>query len=266
MKSISYIREQIEKLNIPAGAVVLVHTSLRAVGKVEGGAEALLSLLVENVTSRGGILCLPTHTWDRLDKDCVTLEPERRETCLGAFPTVALADKRGIRSHNPSHSAVAFGNRERIASLFSEELSIKTPTSPDGFYGKLLTERGYILLLGVGQNSNTYLHAVEEMLGLPDRVAKEATRVSARLEDGSVVYRDMYMFDHSVHGDVSHKFYMYEPAFRHHGAIVDGIIGDAPVQLCSCEKMAEVLKLMADRAPHRDPLLCGDVIPESLYI
>lgn len=266
MKTIEEVKRQIEELNIPDGAVVLVHTSLRAVGKIEGGGETLLSLLIENITSRGGILCLPTHTWDKLGRDCLTLDPSRKETCLGAFPTIALAHPRGIRSYNPSHSAVAFGDPTRIKELFADELCQSTPTSPTGFYGKLLNESGYILLLGVGQNSNTYLHAVEELLSIPDRVAKDTTRVSAKMEDGSVVYRDMYMFEHRVHGDVSHKFYMYEPAFRYHGAIADGTIGDASVQLCSCKKMTEALKIMVDRAPTHDPLTLGDTIPESLYV
>ena len=265
MKSKEYLKSQIEQLNIPSGAIVLMHTSLRAVGKVEGGAEALLSLLIDNVSSRGGILCIPTHTWNNLDKECLTLDLSKRETCLGALPTVALREPHGIRSHSPSHSVVAFGNADRITKLFENELSVKTPTSPEGFYGKLLSEHGYVLLVGVGHNSNTFLHMVEEACRMPHRVAEHPTRVSTGFSDGRVEYRDMYMFDESIHGDVSHKFYMYEPAFRYYGAISDGMIGDAPTQLCSCEMMSKAIGIMSARAASRDPLVYGGVIPDWLY-
>lgn len=265
MYSIDEIRKQIDELGIPDGAIVLMHTSLRAVGAIEGGAEALLDVLINNITSAGGLFCVPTHTWDNLELGICTLDLTKHESCLGAFPNVALLDPRGIRSHNPTHSMVVFGNRERALDFISGEIDVKTPTSPQSCYGKLADENGYVLLVGVDHNSNTYLHSVEEMLDLPSRVVDSQTRVSIKLADGSMVYRDMYMFDESVHGDVSHKFYMYEPAFRYHGAIKDGYIGAAPVQLCSAGIMKEALRIMADRAPGRDPLLYEEEIPKFLY-
>ena len=260
-----YIKKQIENLGIPDGAAVIMHTSLRSVGAIEGGAECLLDLLVRHITSHGGMLCVPTHTWSNLGTDRVTLDLTKRETNLGAFPTVALHDPRGVRTENPSHSMVVFGDNERVLEFIKDEKKVKSPTSPDGCYGKLCNTDSYVLLVGVGQNSNTCLHSVEEMLDFPNRMDKEPTPVSVKYPDGSVLFSELYFFDHSVHGDVSHKFYKYEPAFRAHGAIKDGMIGNAPVQLCSTLKMRDCLMLMMTRAPERDPLLCADAIPESYY-
>ena len=266
MYKAEYIKDQIRSLEIPDGAIVLMHTSLRSVGKLNGGAEKLLDLLIEDITLRGGLLCVPTHTWSNLGTDNITLDLTKCETNLGAFPTVALCDSRGIRSLNPTHSVVVFGDRERINELISDDEFVKTPTSPESAYGKLYALGGYVLLVGVGQNSNTYLHSVEEMLDLPNRVEKSVTKVSVKYKDGSLRFSELYMFDESVHGDVSHKFYMYEPAFRAHGAIRDGMIGDAPVQLCDARIMKECIELMASRAPGRDPLLYANEIPREIYI
>ena len=41
------IFDQLKKLNAPKGSVVLVHTSLRLIGEVEGGGEGLLDVLIE---------------------------------------------------------------------------------------------------------------------------------------------------------------------------------------------------------------------------
>lgn len=261
-----YIRAQIEDLAIPAGSTVIIHTSLRAVGKIEGGAEKLLDILADNITSRGGLLCIPTHTWMNLGTGRITLDLTRHETCLGAFPTVALADPRGIRSLNPTHSMAVFGDRKRVIDFIDGEISLQTPTSPMSCYAKILEQGGYVLLVGVGQNSNTCLHSAEEIANLPNRILPELTDVSVKLQDGEIIKTQLHMFDESVHGDVSEKFYMYEPAFRYHAAIKDGFIGEAPVQLCNGAVMKDVILLMASRAPGGDPLACGDTIPEHLYV
>ncbi|MBR7116296.1 MAG: AAC(3) family N-acetyltransferase [Clostridia bacterium] len=253
-------------LDLPAGFPIIMHTSLRAVGKLEGGAEMLLELLIDEVTKKDGVLIIPTHTWDNLYTDNITLDLTKREANLGAFPLVALNRTDGLRTDNPTHSAVMFGNREMIDRLADGEFCVDTPTSPESLYGKLYREGGYVLLVGVDQNSNTYLHSVEEMLNFPDRMVADRTKVSVKYKDGTLKYTSIRLFDESVHGDVSHKFYKYEPAFRYHGAIKDGKIGSAKVQLCSCVRMKEVLELLGQRAPAGDPLLFEGEIPEKLFL
>ena len=53
------ILKQLGKFSIAKGKIVTVHTSLKAVGEVEGGAEALLSALIEYFTADGGLLSNP---------------------------------------------------------------------------------------------------------------------------------------------------------------------------------------------------------------
>ena len=65
---------QLEAMGAPRDRVVLVHTSLRLIGAVEGGARGLLDALIEYFTACGGLLCIPTHTWDNLGFDKFTLD------------------------------------------------------------------------------------------------------------------------------------------------------------------------------------------------
>lgn len=260
------IVEQLSALDLPRNCPIIMHTSLRAVGKLEGGAEMLLELLIDEISKKDGVLIIPTHTWDNLFTDNITLDLNKKEANLGAFPLVALSHNDGFRTDNPSHSVVMFGNKKMIDLLADGEFYVDTPTSPAGLYGKLYNEGGYVLLVGVDQNSNTYLHAVEEMLDYPDRMVSDGTKVSVKYTDGTIKYTTVRLFDHAVHGDVSHKFYKYEPAFRYHGAIREGMIGNAKVQLCSCVIMKEVLEVLGQRAPGGDPLLFDGAIPESMFI
>ena len=106
------ILNQLASLGAPRDSIVLMHSSFSLVGNVEGGAKALLDALIEYFTRDGGLFCIPTHTWHNLDKD-ITLDMNDSGTCLGLLPDLAAADERGIRSQNPTHSMVVFGDRER---------------------------------------------------------------------------------------------------------------------------------------------------------
>ena len=249
-----FIKAQIDNIFIPEGVPIIIHTSLRSIGKIEGGAETLLNILVNKITSRGGVLIIPTHTWDNLGKDCPTLDLTKKEANLGAFPLVALNDPRGYRTDNPTHSAVIFGDRSEAIRLSSNESKVDTPVAPDSIYGRLYDEDGYVLLVGVTLNKNTYLHSVEEALDFPDRMLSEYTDVSVKYSDGSLEHRRIRLFDESVHGDVSHKYDIYEPIFREAGAISDYLIGEAPVMLCSCKIMRDSLAEFADSIPESDPI------------
>jgi hypothetical protein len=71
------------------------------------------------------------------------------------------------------------------------------------------------------------------MLNVQNRISKEAKMVTVRYPDGKVDRREIYPHKAEGIGDVSLRYVKYEPAFRHHKAIVDGYIGNAKVQLCS---------------------------------
>ena len=49
------LRNQLDRMDAPAGKIVLMHTSLRAVGAVEGGAQALLDVL-EDISPRISVI------------------------------------------------------------------------------------------------------------------------------------------------------------------------------------------------------------------
>ena len=256
------IREQLDLLGIPRGAVVIVHTSLRCVGKVEGDAEGLFDLLLEYIISKEGVLCVPTHTWDKASDGAISLDMTGYDCCLGAFSKIALS-KGGKRTENPTHSMVLFGDPEKVEALANLERSINFPTAKKGAYAALVNG-GYVLLVGVDQSKNTFLHAADEILGTVNRHEKERYNVGIKYPTGEVKMREWHMFDES-RGDVSHLFPKLETAFRYHGCIKDGFIGNAPTELCSAEGMLEVLRLIYERAGKYDPLSDDYPISPKLF-
>lgn len=266
MNTIKHIKDQLKNLHAPQNSVVLMHTSLRSIGEVEGGAMALLDALIEYFTAQGGLFCVPTHTWDNLFKDKITLDLSAPESNLGAFSTVAVNDNRGVRSLNPTHSMVVFGDRDKAIDFIKDDEYIDSPTSPDSCYGKLFTMSGYVLLVGVAQDKNTYLHTVAEILNIPNRMTKDKT-VEATVRDlnGEISKRRLRFFDCSFSEDISLLFPKYDTAFRYHRAIKDGFIGNAPCQLCDAVKLKDTIELIFQNSGGKDPLEYIEPIPQKWY-
>ena len=253
-------------MEAPRDKVVLFHSSLRLVGEIDGGAKAILDALIEYFTADGGLLCIPTHTWDNLGRDVPTLDMSSSHSCLGALSRIAAEDNRGVRSQNPSHSMVVFGEREKALEFIKDDAYIDTPTSPDSCYGKLFKLSGYVFLCGVSHNKNTYLHTVEEILELKNRMDTEYMTLSIKNVNGEISERQMRLFKCSFTDDVSLRFHKYETAFRHHRCIKDGYIGDAPCQLCSAVGMKEVVELILQRIGDCDPLADEEPLNPRLYV
>ena len=269
------LTKQFEELGIPQNVPVVAHTSLRAVGETEGRGEGLLDALISWVTRDespdGGLFCVPAHTWDRLGKgDPVTMDMNSDRTCVGAFPTLALRramdDPNAVRSLHPTHSMVIFGQADKAKAYAAGEVMKESSTSPTGCWGRLRTSGGFVLLIGVGHNRDTYLHSVEEWLGVPNRLSESFVQTKIRLKSGDVIERPIHCHHAEGLSDVSAKYPKYEPAFRAHGCIRDGFIGNAPVQLCDCAKMAEVMALVRERSGGAELLADDAPLPEEYYL
>ncbi len=246
------ILAQLDALNLPRDRVVLMHSSLRLVGQIDGGAKTLLDALIEHFTAKGGLFCVPTHTWANLSKDIV-LDVSDPHTCLGAFSDFALSDGRGVRTENPTHSMVVFGDRAKAEAFAAGEIDVSSGTAPESCYGKIYQMGGYVLLVGVSHARNTYLHAVDEIMHLPNRITDTPTEVKIKRVSGEVVTRQVKTHRCSFTPDISARFPKYETAFRYHGAITDGFLGDAPVQACDARIMKDVMELIQSRTD-KDPL------------
>ncbi len=252
------IFKQLKDMHAPQNSVVLIHSSLRQIGEVEGRGEGLLNAFIEYFTESGGLLCIPTHTWANIgDESKITLDFTNPSTCIGTLPNIAARDMRAVRSLHPTHSMVVFGEKSRAIQFVSGEDKQVTPAHPSGCYGKIYDLDGYILLVGVGHNRNTYLHCVEEMLGVSNRLSLVSKRATVRHKDGHIEEKTMYPHEAVGLGDISLKYPKYEDAFRYHGAITDGYIGNAEAQLCNARKMKNAMELIYQRSGGIE-LLGGD--------
>ena len=62
------IKRKLKEIGLESGDNVIVHTSLKSMGYVCGGAQAVIEALIETVGENGTIM-MPTQSWKNLDPE-----------------------------------------------------------------------------------------------------------------------------------------------------------------------------------------------------
>ena len=76
------VKKELKRLGLKKGAVVFVHSAFSAVGKVEGGPDAVIDAIIETVGPKG------TVAMTRLGGALLSrIFAERKETVEGTHPT-----------------------------------------------------------------------------------------------------------------------------------------------------------------------------------
>lgn len=153
------------ELGLLPGAGVMVHSSLKSFGKVEGGARTVLEALMEALTPQGTLL-LPSFNHDTAfgEGSPGYYHPQETPTINGAIPDLFWRLPEVLRSLDPTHAIAAWGKNALRYTQFHHRTLTMGPQSP---LGLLQTEGGFGLLLGVGYESNTFHHVVEMSTGAP---------------------------------------------------------------------------------------------------
>ena len=147
--------------------------------------------------------------------------------CIGTLPKIASTYKNVHRTLNPTHSLAIFGDGEKAAAFASLDNSLVSSSDPRGCLGSFISQNGYILLIGVSQEKNTFLHVVEDMNNVSNRLSSDIFPATVKLTDGSIIDKPLKLIAPRDIGDVSQRYPKLEPAFSLGGAIKYGKIGNA---------------------------------------
>ena len=102
-------------------------------------------------------------------------------------------------------------------------------------------------------------------MGTPNRLTENPQPASIRLKNGEIIEHPLRCHQAKGIGDVSARFPKYEPAFRYHGCITDGFIGEAKAQLCDARKMRDVMMLITARSGGAELLADYEPLDEARY-
>lgn len=253
------LMEDVESLHLNEKGTLLVHSSMKAIGEVEGGGETVLDVL--SAVMEEGLLVLPTHTWNRMGKDLFVYDVRTTPACVGILPNLFLQRPGVVRSLHPVHSVAALG-KDAPDYIQGEEL-LNTPCPREGCWGKLIDRDAEILFLGCSLRSNTFIHGVEEWNNIPDRVSQWTQDLTVIGPQGERYEVQVHRHECKACEDISEHYDKLEAPFLKLGAIRYGQVGNARCIIGKAAKMNEIASQLLER--DKNLFLNHEPIPVDWY-
>ncbi len=223
MLSITELTAAFRAVGLTEGTTVLVHSALRKLGPVEGGANGVIDALRAAVGAAGTV-AVPTHTWSTVH----ALQPVFHQTLtpsvVGTLSNVFRKRPDAIRSLHPTHSVAAMG--ARAAEYVRDHEKDDTPCSPVSPYGKLITWGGKVLIIGPGLECCTFFHCCEELAEVPWLLG-----VTEHLYSITADGRTIEVPSRRHAGGVSDLYPMLENELLNIGALTLGAAGSCSLRL-----------------------------------
>ncbi len=151
--------QSLRQLGIHPGDLLMVHSSLKSFGRMEGGADAVIDALQE-VLTEAGTLAMPAFTdcAEGGSRGAYDANSTSIEKWVGLIPETFRQRQAVLRSGHPTHSVCAWGKK---AAEFLQQDSPCDTFAADSPWGKLRSQNGKVLFLGEAIGGNTFLHACE---------------------------------------------------------------------------------------------------------
>lgn len=212
------IADGLRSLGLKGGDIVLLHSSLLSLGKVEGGPAAVIDAFLDVLTGEGTLL-VPVFG------------------ALGILTDEVKSRPNAVVSPCPVGTLAAIG--KDAEELCHDHWKAETVHGHHTPYTRIAEHNGYICLLGVDQDRNTTLHSVEALLELP--YLNDATRTFTTPEGETVT--KTWKYYPGPHRD----FIGLDPLLE--AATAEGRIGNAEVRLIRAKELYEIALAIGKNDP-----------------
>lgn len=234
---------EFKALGVQPGDVVMLHSSFKSLGPVDGGPDTVIDSLMDIVGDNGGIIMFVSwgrSTYDAFVKGNGLTDAERevwpvfdpsraslRSSYAGAIGACLVRRPDALRSGNPDRSLAALGGG---ATALIAEHRLDHGFGPGSPLARFVERGGKSLLLGAPLSTVTVIHYAEYLCEVPDKqyvnyevpLLRNGNRVWCRVEqmnrDGFI--RPLQNVDEDYIAQVVRA---YLAAERHH----TGRVGEA---------------------------------------
>ena len=228
------LRKDLENLQIAPSDTLLIHSSMKSIGEVDGGADAVLDMLMDYF-KESGLLLFPTLSYRSVNAKNTCFDVVNTPACTGILAELFRKKPGVVRSLHPTHSLAAFGRT--AADFVSGHEKANTPAPVGSPWWKILQKKGKIMFIGTGINCNTFLHGVDEWLNLPGLLTEHVEDLEIVDYNGNVIKSPQHRHCAGRNG----YYESLESRFEAAGAMVRGKFGNANVQVLEAEKISAEL-------------------------
>ncbi len=231
------------ELGAEEGDTLLVHSSYKSLGEVDGGPQTVIHAL-ETALGTEGTLIMPTFNFD-FNKG-IPWDVRKTRSKMGALTEVVRADPRAKRVFHPFYSFAILGKHAEMLG----SLRYKSSYERNSIFGKLRDLDGKIMVIGLSYNdSMTFFHHIEQMEGVDYRFLKQFT--GEVTDENGNTYTDT--FEMLVRDIDKGVMTMVDPmgALMEKAGIVEiRKIGEAEVKLMKANEVYEFTAREMKRNPH----------------
>lgn len=214
-------------LGLEPGCALLIHSSLKSFGRVDGGAEAVVAGIIDALGPEGTLLAPTLTGHEELFPDNPPHVDLRTAPCwTGAIPEAVRLHPDAVRSTHPTHSCTAIG-------ACAEELTAgheltPTPCGITSPYFRVAQAGGYIAMIGCTLERCTTCHTVEEIANVGFHLQKEIAYGTCIDRHGNTVETPCLL--HSYKGP-ERDYPVLEPILLEKGLMRIGKVGESTVRL-----------------------------------
>jgi aminoglycoside 3-N-acetyltransferase len=185
----SSLTADLREVGVSAGDVLCVHTSMKSLGFVIGGARTIIDSLLEAIGDNGTLM-MPTYSGDLSDpaewahppvppewietirRETPAYDPLRTPTRrMGTVPELFRHWPGAVRSSHPQSSFAALGPD---ADALVGEHQLDDRFGPDSPLGHLVKFKGKVLLLGAPYDTTALFHLTHHLAGGAKHVVKRS--------------------------------------------------------------------------------------------
>ena len=235
------LKLDLQNLGLKPSDTILIHSSMKSLGKIENGAEGFLQTLAEYFAP--GLVAFPTLSWDLVDDRQPVFSVRDTPCTTGLLPELFRKFPGVKRSLHPTHSICALGKDAETFLAGHEKFD--SPCHRNSPWGRLYDRQAKILFVGTSIICNTFLHGVEEWLTVPGMLTETA--------------QDLVVFDYEGNrievpsrrhqGDHSQFYRTVENDFRACGALSEGTLGDAHVFVLDAKAAGDCVYAILQKNP-----------------
>lgn len=228
---------------VRSGQVILVHSAMRTLGMVAGGADTVVNGLLD-VLGPQGTLVAPTFTFAHEATDDPLIDPKNDPSEMGAITETVRRRSGAMRSTAYRHSFAAIGPQAPAITQVDPSLSVFDVNSS---FGAMLKVDTHILLLGMTYAHSTSHHFAERLCDVPYRHTLPI-EVKVRMPDGSIQTQSMTDYqpkpspDGSYYGSRGPDFNRLGRELEQRGQVGTAPIGNAAIRCYAMRNLIDLAK------------------------